>query len=145
MDIIDTVEAELGKPKAQLPQLRAGAEVDVHYLIREGDKERVQIYTGVVIAIRGRGIRRSMIVRRIVQGEGVERTFPLHSPRVKDIVVRRLGEVRRAKLYYLRERTGKGTRVPELLGDKARAARERERARRGDDSGEPATDESLEG
>lgn len=144
MDLIDTIERELGKAENELPNLRAGAEVDVHYLIKEGEKERIQIFSGVVIAIRGRGIRRTMIVRRIVQGEGVERIFPLHGPRVKDIVVRRLGDVRRAKLYFLRERTGKGTRVKEFLGDKARAARDRERARRaalGQQAAEPASED----
>jgi large subunit ribosomal protein L19 len=132
MDLIDGIEKELGKSENELPTLRAGCQVDVHYLIREGEKERVQIFSGMVIAVRGRGIRRSMIVRRIVQGEGVERTFPLHSPRVKDIVVTRRGDVRRAKLYYLRDRTGKSTRVKEFLGDKARNVRELEKVRRAD-------------
>ena len=132
MDLIDTIEKELGKSEIEIPALRAGCQVDVHYLIREGEKERIQIFSGMVLAIRGRGIRRSMIVRRIVQGEGVERIFPLHSPRVKDIVITRRGDVRRAKLYYLRDRTGKSTRVKEFLGNKARNVREREKNRRSD-------------
>jgi large subunit ribosomal protein L19 len=113
---------DLGKKngKAEVPSVHVGDTVRVQYLIKEGDKERVQAYTGVVIALQGRGIARNVIVRRIVQGEGVERTFPLHSPRVKDIVLVRRGRVRRAKLYYLRERVGKQTRVEELLGDKAK-------------------------
>ena len=111
MDLIDTIEKELGKSENELPNLRAGCQVDVHYLIREGEKERIQIFSGMVIAVRGRGIRRSMIVRRIVKGEGVERIFPMHSPRVKDIVITRRGDVRRAKLYYLRDRIGKARRL----------------------------------
>ena len=115
MDVIDKIERELAKQS--LPELNVGDTVEVHYLIREGDKERVQLFTGTIISIKGRGIRRSMTVRRIVQGEGVERVFPLHNPRVKDIVVTRRGDVRRAKLYYLRDRVGKKTRVKELLGE----------------------------
>lgn len=128
MDLIDQIERELAKPS--LPDVNVGDTVEVHYLIREGDKERVQVFTGTVIALKGRGLRRSMTVRRIVQGEGVERVFPLHNPRVKDIVVGRRGDVRRAKLYYLRDRVGKRTRVKELLGEKVRRSREAERERR---------------
>jgi large subunit ribosomal protein L19 len=113
---------QLGKEngKKTLPPVRVGDSVRVHYLIKEGDKERVQPFNGTVIAIRGRGIARSLIVRRLVQGEGVERIFPFHSPRVKDIEVVRRGKVRRAKLYFLRDRVGKQTRVGELLGERAR-------------------------
>ena len=128
MDVIDRIERELGKPS--LPAVHVGDTVEVHYLIREGDKERVQLFNGTVISLKGRGIRRNMTVRRIVQGEGVERIFPLHSPRVKDIVVTRRGDVRRAKLYYLRDRVGKKTRVKELLGEKVRRERDDEKARR---------------
>ncbi len=118
MNLIEKLGQEMGKKS--LPAVRAGDTVRVHYLIREGDKERVQPYLGTIIAMRGRGIARSIIVRRIVQGEGVERIFPLHSPRVKDVEILRRGKVRRAKLYFLRERVGKSTRVGELLGDRAR-------------------------
>jgi large subunit ribosomal protein L19 len=118
MNLIEQLGKENGKKT--LPPVRVGDSVRVHYLIKEGDKERVQPYAGIVIAIRGRGIARSVIVRRMVQGEGVERTFPFHSPRVKDIEVVRRGNVRRAKLYFLRERVGKQTRVGELLGERAR-------------------------
>lgn len=128
MDVIDKIERELAK--TSLPEIHVGDTVEVHYLIREGDKERVQLFTGTIIALKGRGIRRAMTVRRIVQGEGVERVFPLHNPRVKDMVVTRRGDVRRAKLYYLRDRVGKKTRVKELLGEKVRQGRETERARR---------------
>jgi large subunit ribosomal protein L19 len=107
-----------------------GDTVEVHYLIREGDKERVQLFIGTIIAIKGRGLARSVTVRRIVQGEGVERIFPLHSPRVKDVVITRRGEVRRAKLYFLRDRVGKKTRVKELLGERVRREREFEKAMR---------------
>lgn len=128
MKLIDTLEQELGKK--DLPTLHPGDTVDVHYLIREGDKERVQIYSGTIISISGRGIRKNICVRRIVQGEGVERVFPLHNPRVQDVVITRRGNVRRAKLFYLRDRVGKKTRVKELVGDKVRREREAEKARR---------------
>src|SRR5262245_18309639 len=118
MKLIDQLGRERGKKS--LPAVRVGDSVRVHYLIREGDKERVQPFAGTVIAIRGRGIARNLMVRRLVQGEGVERVFPLHSPRVKDVEVVRRGNVRRAKLYFLRERVGKQTRVGELLGERAR-------------------------
>ncbi len=127
MRLIDQLERENGKDR--LPTVHVGDTVEVHYLITEGDKERVQLFIGTVIALQGRGIRRTLRVRRIVAGEGVERTFPLHSPRVKDVVVTRRGQVRRAKLYYLRDRVGKNTRVRELVGDKVRRERERERER----------------
>ncbi len=119
MHLIQEIEKELAS--RTLPDVRVGDTVEVHYLIREGEKERVQLFVGTLIALRGRGIRRSITVRRIVQGEGVERSFPLFNPRVQQVVTRRRGETRRAKLYYLRERVGKQTRLKELLGDKARA------------------------
>ena len=90
-----------------------GDTVDVHVRILEGQKERVQVFNGVVIARRGSGMREMFTVRRIVQGEGVERVFPLHSPKIAKIEVKRTGKVRRAKLYYLRERVGKATRLRE--------------------------------
>ena len=128
MHLIEQIERELGKP--ELPAVHTGDTVEVHYLIREGEKERVQLFIGTVISIKGRGIRRSVTVRRIVQGEGVERMFPLHGPRTKDIVVTRRGDIRRAKLYYLRDRVGKKTRVKELLGEKVRRGRLEEKERR---------------
>jgi large subunit ribosomal protein L19 len=117
MHLIDQLEKELGKK--QLPDVHVGDTVNVHYLIREGEKERVQIFVGTVIAMSGRGIRKSIAVRRIVQGEGVERTFPLHSPRVQDVITTRRGTVRRSKLYFLRDRVGKKTRLKELLGSRS--------------------------
>jgi large subunit ribosomal protein L19 len=120
MHLIQQIETELATKT--LPDVRVGDTVEVHYLIREGEKERVQLFVGTVIALKGRSVKRSVTVRRIVQGEGVERVFGLHNPRVKDIVTTRRGDVRRAKLYYLRDRVGKKTRLKELLGEKARSA-----------------------
>ena len=117
MKSIDELEQDLGK--ASLPVVEVGDTVEVHYLIREGDKERVQLFIGTVISLKGRGIRRSITVRRIVQGEGVERVFPLHNPRVKDVVTTRRGRNRRSKLYFLRDRVGKATRLKEIMGSKA--------------------------
>lgn len=90
-----------------------GDTVDVHTRILEGDKERIQIFNGLVIAKRGGGMNEMFTVRRIVAGEGVERSFPLHSPKVANVVVKRHSRVRRAKLYYLRDRVGKATRLQE--------------------------------
>jgi large subunit ribosomal protein L19 len=95
------------------PQFDIGDTVDVHQRILEGQKERVQIFNGVVIARKGEGLRETFTVRRIVQGEGVERVFPLNSPKIAKIEVKRTGQVRRAKLYYLRQRVGKATRLRE--------------------------------
>ena len=122
MNLIETLEAEMGKDV--LPSVHVGDTVDVHYLIREGEKERIQIFSGTVLSIGGRGINKTITVRRIVQGEGVERIFPLHNPRVKAVEIVRRGDVRRAKLYFLRDRVGKKTRVKELLGEKAKRERE---------------------
>jgi len=99
--------------KETVPKFEIGDTVDVHVRILEGEKERIQIFNGVVIARSGVGVREMFVVRRIVQGGGVERKFPLHSPRIADIVVKRSGKVRRAKLYYLRDRSGKAFRLKE--------------------------------
>lgn len=104
---------EEGNQKKDVPQFRIGDQVEVHQRILEGTKERVQVFAGVVIARRGSGMREMFTVRRIVQGEGVERIFPLHSPKIAKVEVKRTGEVRRAKLYYLRKRVGKATRLRE--------------------------------
>ena len=104
---------ERSSMKATVPQFEIGDTVDVHVRILEGEKERIQIFNGVVIARSGTKTREMFTVRRIVQGEGVERKFPLHSPRIADIVVKRSGKVRRAKLYYLRERTGRAAKIKE--------------------------------
>lgn len=94
-------------------QFAVGDSVDVHTRILEGTKERIQVFSGVVIARSGTGTSESFIVRRIVQGEGVERSFPVNSPKISHIEVKRHARVRRAKLFYLRERTGKATRLKE--------------------------------
>lgn len=93
-----------------------GDTVEVHCKIKEGDKERVQLFNGVVIARRGSGTREMFTVRRIVAGEGVERIFPVNSPNIAKLIVKRHGKVRRAKLYYLRDRIGKATRLVERRG-----------------------------
>lgn len=90
-----------------------GDTVDVHTRILEGNKERIQVFSGVVIARRGAGTSETFTVRRIVAGEGVERTFPVNTPKIAKIEIKRHGRVRRAKLFYLRERTGKATRLRE--------------------------------
>src|SRR5438309_10902756 len=102
--------------KKDVPDFRIGDLVDIHQRILEGQKERIQVFGGVVIARRGEGMRETFTVRRIVQGEGVERIFPLHSPKIAKIEIKRTGRVRRAKLYYLRERVGKATRLRERRG-----------------------------
>ena len=104
---------ERSSMKEKVPHFEIGDTVDVHVRILEGEKERIQIFNGVVIARSGSHTREMFVVRRIVQGEGVERKFPIHSPRVADVVVKRSGKVRRAKLYYLRDLTGKAVRLKE--------------------------------
>jgi large subunit ribosomal protein L19 len=105
--------------KADVPQFQVGDTVDVHTKILEGDKERIQLFTGTVIARSGGGSREMFTVRRIVSGEGVERKFPLHSPKIAKIEVKRSGVVRRAKLYFLRDRVGKSVRLRERRGTAA--------------------------
>jgi large subunit ribosomal protein L19 len=107
------VEEAASKAKEDKPAFEIGDTVDVHVRILEGQKERVQIFNGTVIARKGAGTRETFTVRRIVQGEGVERIFPVHSPKIAKVEVKRHGKVRRAKLYYLRERVGKATRLAE--------------------------------
>jgi large subunit ribosomal protein L19 len=97
--------------KADVPDFRIGDTVEVHQKLLDGAKERVQVFEGVVIARQNGGVRESITVRRLVQSEGVERIFPIHSPRIAKIVVKKAGKVRRAKLYYLRDRVGKATKV----------------------------------
>lgn len=99
-----------------LPEFGVGDTVEVHVLIREGEKERVQVFAGTVIRKRGAGMSATYTVRRIVQGEGVERIFPMHSPFVQKVDVKRRGRIRRSRLYYLRDRKGKKTRLREIIG-----------------------------
>jgi large subunit ribosomal protein L19 len=114
-EMLDVVESKSLKEK--LPHFEIGDTVDVHCRIREGDKERLQVFTGTVIGRKGRGINETFTVRRIVNNEGVERIFPLHSPNVVDIRPVRSGKVRRAKLYFLRKRTGKAVRLARRHSD----------------------------
>jgi large subunit ribosomal protein L19 len=102
-------KAVAGSVKKELPRFDIGDTVDVSVRIIEGEKERVQVFTGVVLGRKGSGIGQTFTVRRIVAGEGVERIFPIHSPRILAVTVVRKAHTRRAKLYYLRERTGKAT------------------------------------
>ena len=97
--------------KKETPYFEIGDVVDVSCKIKEGDKERVQIFSGTVIARKGRGVNEVFTVRRVVNNEGVERIFPIHSPNVVDVKPLRSGKVRRAKLYFLRDRSGKGVRL----------------------------------
>ena len=108
---------EASSLKTEIPQFAIGDTVDVHTRILEGEKERIQIFNGVVIAKSGAGSREMFTVRRIVAGEGVERKFPIHSPKIARIEVKRSGVSKRAKLYYLRDRTGKSTRLREKRDD----------------------------
>ena len=108
-EMLDAVESKSLKDK--IPHFEIGDIVDIHCRIQEGDKTRTQIFTGTVIGRKGRGINETFTVRRIANNEGIERIFPLHSPNVLDIKPVRSGKTRRAKLYYLRQRTGKAVRL----------------------------------
>ena len=107
-------KAAASSMKKELPDFRVGDTVKVHTRIIEGEKERIQMFIGTVIARRGAGISETFTVRRIVNNQGVERIFPIHNPRVANVEVVRRGKVRRAKLYYLRDRVGKSTRLKEI-------------------------------
>jgi len=116
MDIIKQLEDEEVKRLAKvIPEFSSGDTVVVNVNVVEGDRKRVQAYEGVVIAKRNRGLNSSFVVRKISSGEGVERTFQTHSPLIASIEVKRRGDVGRAKLYYLRQRTGKAARIREKL------------------------------
>jgi len=112
VSIRELVEKSTIKPE-RLDAFKIGDTVDVHVKIVEGGKERIQIFSGIVISRKGSGINESFTVRRLVGSEGVERVWPLHSPSIEKIESKKSGKVRRAKLYYLRERVGKATRVAE--------------------------------
>jgi large subunit ribosomal protein L19 len=111
VNLIETLEKE--QLKQELPDFRPGDTVRVHAKVVEGPNERIQVFEGVVLRRMGSGINEMFTVRKVTQGVGVERTFPLHSPRVARIEVIRRGRVRRARLYYLRERSGKAARIKE--------------------------------
>ncbi len=117
MNLIQTLEQEeISRLNKTIPEFAPGDTVIVNVNVIEGTRKRVQAYEGVVIARRNRGLNSSFIVRKISNGEGVERTFPLYSPLIASISVKRRGDVRRAKLYYLRQRSGKSARIKEKLG-----------------------------
>ena len=109
MNIVDQLEAQ--QSKAELPAIRPGETVRVHVKVIEGEKERTQVFEGIVIGMAGSGSRANFTVRKISYGVGVERIFPLHSPRIDKVEVVARGKVRRAKLYFLRERSGKAARL----------------------------------
>jgi len=112
VNLLDEFKQSQKKTGDKIPKFRIGDTVRVHFRIVEGEKERIQVYEGVVIGRKGdEGPEANFTVRRVAFGEGVERVFPLHSPRVEKVQVTREGSVRRAKLYYLRERSGKAARV----------------------------------
>ncbi len=113
-EILDAVESK--SLRKDIPHFEIGDIVDVHCRIKEGDKERIQVFSGTVIARKGRGINETFTVRRIVGDEGVERIFPVHSPNITDIRPVRSGKARRAKLYYLRKRTGKAVKLAHRHG-----------------------------
>ncbi len=126
MDLIKTIE-EQQKKEGSL-NFSVGDTVKVHFEIIEGKTKRIQIYEGVVIAIKNTGVRKTFTVRKISYGVGVERVFPVYSPRVVRVEVVRVGKVRRSKLYYIRDKVGKGAKVKELIGAQATAYLERSRA-----------------
>ena len=101
--------------KAEVPELNIGSTVRVHVKIREGERERIQVFEGTIIAKKGSGISSTFTVRRVSYGVGVERVFPVHSPSVAKVELVRKGQVRRAKLYYLRDRVGKAAKFKELI------------------------------
>lgn len=113
MDALKTIAAD--SIKSELPKFSIGDTVRVGVNIREGDKERVQMFEGTVIAKKGSGVAETFTVRRVSYGVGVERVFPIHSPNVKEVKVVRYGKVRRSKLYYLRDRVGKAAKVKEQI------------------------------
>lgn len=111
MNIIKVLEDE--QKRDDLPEFNVGDTVQVHYKVKEGTRERIQIFEGTVIKKQGSGVRETFTVRRLSYGVGVERTFPLHSPRIGNLVITRRGKVKRSKLYYLRHRQGKSAKVRE--------------------------------
>jgi large subunit ribosomal protein L19 len=133
-------EVEKRYMKDNLPELNPGDSVKVKIKIKEGNKERLQAYEGVIIKIRGAGINKTVTVRRVFQGVGVERVFLLHSPKVESIQVLRKGDVRRAKLYYLRKLTGKAARIREKVGVTT-SAKSKDKAAVQETTSEPASTE----
>src|SRR4051812_15305332 len=142
-------QVESAHLKKDVPQFAVGDTVDVHTRIVEGEKERIQIFAGTVIMKKGRGTSETFTVRRIVNNEGVERIFPLHSPFISKVVVKRGGETRRAKLFYLRDRVGKAVKLTETKraktsGDGAATEKSADGAKGGKKSS-PAAERELAG
>lgn len=117
-ELLEHVESK--SLKSEIPHFEIGDTVEVHYKIKEGDKERIQVFTGTVIARKGRGINEKFTVRRVLNDQGVERIFPIHSPNVEKVVPTRSGKTRRAKLYFLRDRVGKAVRLAQRHSDHTR-------------------------
>jgi len=143
MNVIDQLEKE--QQKEAIPELRPGDTVRVHAKVVEGTRERIQVFEGLVIRVTGGGLRQNVTVRRVTHGVGVERTFLVHSPRIDRIEVMRHGQVRRARLYYLRGRVGKAARLRERrdegTGSKAEALRARAARGRGEAADEDDEEE----
>ena len=114
MDIIKSIEHE--QLKAKIPDLKVGNTVRVHVRIKEGNKERIQVFEGIIIKVQGAGVNKTFTVRKISYGVGVEKTFLIHSPLVEKVEVVRVGKTRRAKLFYLRDRVGKAAKTKEVVG-----------------------------
>ena len=114
MDIIKSIEHE--QLKAKIPDLKVGNTVRVHVRIKEGNKERIQVFEGIIIKVQGAGVNKTFTVRKISYGVGVEKTFLIHSPLVEKVEVVRVGRARRAKLFYLRDRVGKAAKTKEVAG-----------------------------
>ncbi len=121
MDLIRTIEES--QKKAEVPSFKVGDTVKVHFRIVEGKNERIQVYEGLVICFKNSGIGRTFTVRKNSYGVGVERVFPLHSPRIAKVEVTRPGKVRRAKLYYIRKKVGKAARIKPLIVRKEKEAK----------------------
>ena len=139
MNVIDQLEKE--QQKESVPELRPGDTVRVHAKVVEGTRERIQVFEGLVIRVTGGGLRQNFTVRRVTHGVGVERTFLIHSPRIDKVEVLRHGQVRQARLYYLRGRIGKAARIRErreAFGAGTKAEAGRSRAARG---GKPAEED----
>lgn len=114
MDIIKSIERE--QMKNRIPDLKVGNTVKVHVRVKEGNRERIQIFEGIIIKVQGGGVNKTFTVRRIASGVGVEKTFLIHSPVVEKVEVTRVGKARRAKLFYLRDRLGKSAKTKEKIG-----------------------------
>ena len=110
--LIELVEKD--QSKTDIPEFKAGDTVAVHYKVKEGNKERIQVFEGVVIRVSGGGISKNFTVRKVSSGVGVERIMPINSPLIEKIEVKRIGKVRRSRLYYLRELSGKAARIKEI-------------------------------